>query len=148
VKSAPLIACLALVTANLPATAEDPRGLWGFRTDIAQKGCRIEGQMSIDPQVPGEAARNCRFISAETCGQADPEPTRMEQACRVLEQGRFLLIRSEVIASLTEAVPADYYLPDHFTVKPTEPGRMAGTWHDRNYRDSVEFWRIKTAPSS
>lgn len=104
--------------------------------------------MSIEPLAGGETVRACRFVSAETCGPDDPEPTRMEQACRIVAQGEFYLIRSEVIASLTEGVPAEYYLPDHFTVKPDEPGRMSGTWYDRNYRDRVDFWRMKTAPSS
>lgn len=145
--------CATLVALMLHAGAsaaseEDPRGLWGFRTDIAEKGCTITGRMSIDAHVPGETVRGCRFVSAETCGPEDGEPTRMEQACRIIPQGEFLLIRSEVTASLTPDVPAEYYLPDHFDVRPDGPGRMTGTWHDRNFRDSVEFWRMHAAPSS
>ncbi len=141
---------LAVVAfAGLPtASAQGPEGLWGFRTDIVEKGCTIQGQMSIEPLAGDNTVRACRFVSAETCGPEDPEPTKMEQACRIVAQGEFLLIRSEVVTSLTQGVSADYYLPDHFTIKPSAPGRMSGTWYDRNYRDEVEFWRMKTAPSS
>lgn len=142
------ILAFTVICSQPPALAEDPQGLWAFRTDIEEKGCTIQGQMSIEPLGDDETVRNCRFVSAETCGPEDPEPTKMEQACRIVAQGDFLLIRSEVVASLTESVSADYYLPDHFTVKPSAPGRMSGTWYDRNYRDRVEFWRMKTAPSS
>ena len=131
---------LVLVPAGASAQT-DPSGAWEFRTDIREKGCSITGLMTIDPKLPGSTVRECRFVSAETCGAEDIQPTEMEQACRVIEQGRFLMIRSEVVASLTEGVSASRYMPDHFTVRPTQPGRMSGTWFDRLYTDHVEFWR-------
>ncbi len=130
------------------ASAQDPAGVWQFRTDIKAKGCSISGQMAIEPEAPGKAPRSCRFFSIETCGPGDVEPAKMEQSCRVIQQGDFLLIRSEVVASLTDGVSRDLYMPDHFTVKPTEPDRMAGTWQDRLFSDDVEFWRVESAATS
>lgn len=133
-----LAAGIALATS--PASA-DPSGAWEFRTEIDAKGCTITGIMTIDPLVPGSSVRECRFFSAETCGTEDDTPTEMEQACRVIQQAEFLIIRSEVVASLTDGVPVTRYMPDHFTVRPSGPGRMSGTWFDRIYSDHVEFWR-------
>lgn len=132
----------------LPAAADDPAGAWEFRTEIREKGCAISGLMTIEPRLPGSETRACRFVSSETCGPEDLQPVEMEQTCRIIMQGNFLLIRSQVEASLTEGVPVTRYLPDHFTVRPTGPGRMAGTWHDRNFSDHVEFWRAEGGATS
>lgn len=142
-----LISALAATGIALGAQA-DPSGVWEFRTDIRDKGCSISGIMTIEPSVPGTSVRGCSFVSAETCGALDMEPVKMEQSCRIIQQDTFLIIRSEVIASLTEGRGIAGYLPDHFSVRPTEPGRMAGTWHDRNYSDLVEFWRTEGGATS
>ena len=131
---------LFFLSANAMANA-DASGAWEFRTDIAKKGCSITGLMTIDPVLPGSSVRECRFVSAESCGSDDIQPTEMEQACRIIQQGDFLIIRSQVVASLTEGIPPSRYMPDHFTIRPTAPNRMAGTWFDRLYTDHVEFWR-------
>ena len=130
------------------ALADPLSGRWAFRTDIAEKGCTISGTMMIQPALGESAVRQCSFVSSETCGPSDPQPTRMEQSCRVIEQGEFILIRSEVTGSLTEGVEVDFYLPDHFTVEVESASRMAGTWYDRLYRDTVEFWRPDDVPVS
>ncbi len=144
-------AMLALVAVGLApglAFAEDPSGRWEFRTDIKAKGCSIQGIMSIGPEDPVTGQRSCSFVSSETCGPLDPTPVDMEQSCTIETEGEFLEIRSIVVASLTEGRGIEGYLPDHFTVRPTAPGRMSGTWFDRNYADLVEFWRTRGGATS
>jgi len=104
--------------------------------------------MSIEPAREGETGRMCRFLSSETCGEDDPQSSDMEQSCRIIFQGAYLTIRSQVVRSLSPDVPAELYLPDHFTVRPVAPGRMEGTWYDRNYADAVAFWRVTDTPVS
>lgn len=133
----------------LPAHAsEDTSGRWTFRTAIEAKGCTISGDMTIDATRQPDGSRACQFVSSETCGALDANPAFIEQSCRVVDQGDFLLIRSRVQRSLSPDVPAARYLPDHFTVRPTAPGEMRGIWYDRNYRDSVVFKRPEARPSS
>lgn len=128
--------------------SEDTSGRWTFHTEIEAKGCTISGDMTIDATRQADGSRTCRFVSTETCSALDPSPAFIEQSCRVVDQGDFLLIRSRVERSLSPDVPAERYLPDHFTVRPTGPGEMRGTWYDRNYRDSVVFKRPEARPSS
>lgn len=148
---AALLACLALLTAPaLPALAQasDPAGAWEFRTDIREKGCTITGLMTIESLLPGEEVRQCEFISSESCSGFEMEPVDMQQACVVLQEGEFLVIRSKVVASRTPGRGISGYLPDHFTVRPSGPGRMSGTWHDQNFADLVEFWRAQGGATS
>lgn len=130
------------------ALAEGPAGAWEFRTDIRSKGCTIQGVMRIGLEDPITGERECSFVSSETCGPADPTPVDMQQVCSISLEGDFLAIRSEVVASLTEGRGIGGYLPDHFTVQPSGPGRMSGTWFDRNYADLVEFWRTRGGATS
>lgn len=130
------------------ARAENVEGSWEFRTDIRNKGCTIQGVMLIGPEDPVSGARDCSFVSAETCGPFDDTPIEMEQSCTINKDGDFFEIRSTVIGSLTEGRGIDGYLPDHFTVRPREAGRMSGTWFDRNYADLVEFWRTRSGATS
>ncbi|MEM9739232.1 MAG: hypothetical protein AAF829_05130 [Pseudomonadota bacterium] len=141
---------IAVLGSLLPlgAWAEDPAGSWEFRTDIKTKGCTIRGVMSIGLEDPVTEYRDCSFISSETCGPTDPTPVEMEQSCTIKIEGDFVEIRSTVISSLTQGRGIEGYLPDHFTVKPTAPGRMSGTWFDRNYADLVEFWRTRGGATS
>jgi len=132
----------------MPAAADVTSGKWAFRTDIADKGCTITGTMEIGPPVDGETSRACRFVSTEICGPSDLLPATMEQSCRVIWQSNFLLIRSEVVSSLTEGVNPDFYMPDHFTLTETSATEMSGTWYDRLYRDAVRFWRPTPIPVS
>lgn len=143
-----LAALLALSLAAPMAAADAASGRWVFQTDIAEKGCTITGEMTISPAEEEAGSRACTFVTTEYCGFDDPVPTSMEQACRVIEQGDFLLIRSEVVASLTEGVPVEAYLPDHFTLTEISDTEMSGTWYDRLYRDSVRFWRPRPVPVS
>lgn len=131
-----------------PVLAEDPAGSWEFRTDIRNKGCTIAGVMTIGIEDPVTGARSCSFISSESCGPLDPEPVKMQQTCSLAGEGDFILIRSRVEASLTDGRGIGGYLPDHFTVEPSGPGRMSGIWFDRNYTDQVEFWRTRGGASS
>jgi len=139
---------LTLAMAAAPGWSESTDGRWVFQTDIAEKGCTITGEMVIEPEAEGAGYRACRFTSTEYCGSSDLVPTRMEQSCRVVEQKDFLLIRSEVTASLTEGVPVAAYLPDHFTLTDVSGEEMSGLWYDRLYRDAVRFWRPKPVPVS
>jgi hypothetical protein len=139
---------MAFALVALPATAEDPAGAWEFRTDIVNKGCTITGYMTIGIEDPGTGERACEFVSSETCGGALPEGIQMQQACEIQFEGDYLLIRSEVLASLTEGRGIDGYLPDNFTVQPSGTGRMSGTWYDLNYADLVEFWRARGGATS
>ena len=143
-----LIASIAVAITPLGASASETDGRWDFRTDIEEKGCTITGQMMISPASEDTAVRACEFVTTELCGAEDPQPTSMRQSCRVIAQGDFLLIRSQVEESLTDGVPAARYLPDNFTVKPDGSARMVGRWYDRLYADSVEFWRPKAVPVS
>ena len=144
-----LLVMLAVFAASsLTASAEDPAGAWEFRADIQTKGCTIRGVMTIGPEDPSTGYRDCNFLSSETCGPLDPKPVDMEQSCSINIEGDYLEIRSTVIASLTKGRGIEGYLPDHFTVKPTGPGRMSGTWFDRNYADLVEFWRTRSGATS
>lgn len=138
-----LLAGLTALGLAAEALAEDPTGRWGFRTDIKTKGCTITGEMTIAAPEAGKTVNTCHFISREVCGEGDTTPVEMEQSCRIVTQGEFLLIRSKVERSLTEDVSIGWYLPDHFTVRPTGPGEMTGTWYDQNYRDQVRFWRLQ-----
>lgn len=145
-----MLACL-LATASLTAPAladEDPAGAWEFRTDIVNKGCTITGYMTIGVEDPGTGRRACEFVSSETCGPDDPQAIEMQQSCEIVFEGDFLLIRSEVIASLTDGRNILGYLPDNFTVQPSGAGRMSGTWYDLNYADLVEFWRARGGATS
>ena len=131
------------------AFAEDgPSGVWEFRTDIRDKGCAITGVMTIGPLVPGETQRSCEFVSAETCGPEDPEPTMMEQSCSIVEKGDFYLISSTVEQSLTPGRGIEFYMADNFTVRPTSASTMSGTWYDEIYADTVEFWRSRGGATS
>ncbi|MEM0987045.1 MAG: hypothetical protein AAGJ32_12435 [Pseudomonadota bacterium] len=130
------------------AWADATSGQWAFRTDIATKGCTITGEMVIDPATADEGVRACRFVSTEFCGFDDETPTVMEQSCRVITQGDFLLIRSEVTGSRTEGVPVEAYLPDHFTLTTVTGTEMTGGWYDQLYRDAVRFWRPEPVPVS
>ena len=137
-----LIAALTIMLAAAPALAQDISGGWSFRTDIEEKGCTIEGNMSIQPDTE-TGNLICTFTSRETCVN-DPEGDEgilIDQSCRIYEQGDYYLFSSRVERSLSDAYDARFYLPDHFTVKPDGPDRMTGQWYDRNYRDQVEFWR-------
>lgn len=142
------LALLGALAAPALAQESDPAGAWEFRTDIREKGCTITGLMTIEPLVPGEELRQCEFISSEVCGEIDMEPVDMQQACAVRQDGEFLIIRSKVVASRTPGRGIAGYLPDHFTVRPSGPGRMSGTWHDRNFTDLVEFWRARSGAVS
>ena len=146
------LALFALTSALLPFTpahaSDDPAGIWEFRTNIKDKGCTISGVMTIEPLVPGEAVRGCQFVSAESCGPQDPEPTSMEQSCRVFQQGEDFLIRSEVKQSLTPGRSVAFYMADNFTVRITSPSTMVGTWYDEVYSDDVDFWRSQGGASS
>ncbi len=130
------------------AASKRVTGRWVFRTDIAEKGCTITGEMRIEPARADTSIRACEFVSTETCGSDDPLPTRMEQACRVVEQGDGLLIRSEVTGSLTDGIPVESYLPDHFTLTDVTGEEMSGLWYDQLYRDTVRFWRPRPVPIS
>ncbi|MEM7767466.1 MAG: hypothetical protein AAF253_08260 [Pseudomonadota bacterium] len=132
----------------LSAAADATSGRWAFRTDIGEKGCTITGTMEIAAGAEAAEARTCRFVSTETCGPDDLVPTTMEQACQVVKQADFLLIRSEVTGSLTDGVPVEAYLPDHFTLTEVSPSEMSGTWYDQLYRDTVSFWRPEPVPVS
>lgn len=144
------LALTLLLIAPAPLAAASDRdeiaGSWAFRTEIRAKGCEISGTMEISA-ADENGARSCLFQSAETCGPADP-PTEMEQSCRVLPQGDYLLITSKVERSLTEGRPIDFYMADNFTVRPAGPGRMEGTWYDRLFSDFVVFWRPDQMPVS
>lgn len=143
-----LLVLLSLFWLATGAQAEDPAGSWEFRTDIQNKGCTIQGIMSIGPEDPVTGERACSFVSAETCGAMDITPIEMEQSCTITPDGDFLEVRSIVLASLTEGRGTDGYLPDHFTIRPSGPGRMSGTWFDQNYADLVEFWRTRSGATS
>ncbi len=133
---------------HLSATAEpvEIAGAWSFETVIKQKGCTISGNMHIEMELDG--ARQCAFTASEVCDGSPEDRITVEQTCRILKQGNFYLIRSRVSQSLTQGYSGASYLPDHFTVKPEGPNRMAGTWHDRQYTDSTTFWRDREAPVS
>ncbi len=142
------LALASLLHAPLAAASDSDElsGSWAFRTEIRKKGCEISGTMTIyDADESG--ARTCRFQSSETCGPVEP-PTEMEQSCRVLPQGNYLLITSRVERSLTDGRPIDFYMADNFTVRPTGPGRLEGTWYDRLFSDFVVFWRPDQVPVS
>lgn len=142
------ILILAALGAPAALAEDDPSGIWEFRTEIADKGCAISGVMTIDPLVPGESVRNCQFVSAETCGPDDPEPTSMEQSCRIIQQGEFYLIRSKVNQSRTPGRGIEYYMADNFTIRSTSASTMDGTWYDEMFADHVKFWRSRGGASS
>lgn len=144
-----LLALIMLSAFSAPAMAQDITGGWSFKTVIKEKGCQIEGNMSVyEDRDTGALA--CEFTSRETCdwdAETD-EGTVIDQACRIYEQGDYYLFSSRVVQSLTLGYDPAGYLPDNFVVKPDGPERMSGHWYDRNYRDTVEFWRNRNTEIS
>lgn len=142
-----VILFLLLAGLCLPASAYDITGAWSFRTDIKRKGCEITGNMSIQP-ADEDGIRTCSFVSREVCG-GDPDLSwQIEQSCRITPQAGRFLIRSEVIASLTEGYSGASYLPDHFNVRPESQTRMNGLWQDKMFSAPVLFWRDDNTPVS
>lgn len=141
------LAALAVLGLPITAFAENVRGAWSFKTDIARKGCTITGNMTIS--VPNESGiRTCSFVSTETCSAAPDQSWQIDQTCRITPQGESLIIRSKVRSSLTEGYNVANYLPDHFVVRPESSQSMTGIWQDRNYSAPVVFWRDDALPVS
>ena len=143
----PAILCLILAGPCLQASAYDITGGWSFRTEIKDKDCEITGNMSVQP-ADENGIRTCNFVSREVC-RAEPDLSwQMEQSCRITAQAGRFLIRSEVVASLTEGYSGEHYLPDHFNVSPESRVRMTGLWQDKLFSAPVLFWRDDNTPVS
>ncbi len=140
----------ALIASGLYAPAsfgQDIGGAWSFKTEIKRKGCTITGNMSIS-SADDDNIRTCSFISTETCGRDPDRSWQIDQTCRIIPTGPKYIIRSTVIASLTDGYPASNYAPDHFIVEPDSPTQMTGLWQDRFYTAPVIFWRDEALPVS
>ncbi|MEM9667569.1 MAG: hypothetical protein AAF950_01480 [Pseudomonadota bacterium] len=142
-----LIAISVLGLASAAQANEDISGAWSFRTDVKAKECTLTGNMTIS-QPEENGSRTCSFVSRESCEYAPGISWQMDQACRITPQGNKLIIRSEVIRSLTPGYSVSNYLPDHFVVEPQSQSLMTGVWQDANYAAPVEFWRDDSLPVS
>ena len=140
-----------LIFAALPAHAQSVTGDWDFFSENAAKGCTISGRMTIDPPAANGISA-CHFVSEERCAfyPAGEMPMTMTQDCRVITQGKFIIITSTVTGSLTDWHPeTSGYRPDSFNVKPVDGQPvMKGTTYDGNWTAPVIFRRPDPDPVS
>ena len=137
-----ILAFAAALAAAMPAAAQKPAstgsaaanitGAWTFQTQTYANGCRMSGQMLIEPAKNG-VTHACTFSTEEKCPDI---VVKAKEACTATRSAGKLSIKSTV----KSVEPQVGYDPDDFDLTIRNGALMTGMMRSFNSAP-VEFFR-------
>ncbi|MEQ1609421.1 MAG: hypothetical protein ABL956_10720 [Hyphomonadaceae bacterium] len=144
---AAIFGCTMVLTAAMPAFADDIAGDWLFDTSkFADNDCQITGRMTFT-QTKIKNTYTCLFVSEQICGKINGNLyIKVQQSCTAQRIGKQVAIKSKVnkVIERRPAVPnpEDWYLADNFIVQlSNNKAEMNGEHYDEQRHLKARFWR-------